>query len=93
MTKTIQAELARRIGRDRKATDSLLQALTRALARHCGELDTVAIPSFGNFAAVKHDEQIITDRSTGARLMLPPEVELTFKPAARLRRIADQKQE
>lgn len=91
MAKTLTSELASRIGRDRKATETLLQALSQAVVRHCGELDAIAIPSFGTFEAVKHPEQIVTDRSTGLRIMLPPEVELTFRPASRLRKISDNK--
>lgn len=87
MSKTFINELARRIGRDRKETDTLLQALHQAVARHCGELDSVAIPSFGTFTAVKHDEQIVDDRATGGKMLLPPEVELTFQSAAKLRKL------
>ncbi len=86
--KTFSAELARRIGRDKKATETLLEALSRAVKQYCSELDTVAIPAFGNFQAVKHDEQEIIDRSTGRRMLLPPEIELTFKPAGKLRKLA-----
>lgn len=89
MAKSFSTELARRIGRDRKATDALLQALSQAVRQHCGELDTVAVPSFGNFVAVKQDEQIVTDHSTGRRVLLPPEVNLTFRPAGKLRKLID----
>lgn len=88
MNKPFISELAKRIGRDKKATETLLDALCREVKTVCGELDTVAIPSFGNFKAVKHDEQIITDRSTGGKLLLPPEIELTFTPAGKLRKLA-----
>ncbi len=87
--KAIASDLAKRIGRDKKATDTLFQALGQALRQHCGELDTVAIPSFGNFIAVKHEEQIVTDRSSGVRLLLPPEIELTFRPGGKLRKLVD----
>lgn len=87
MAKTLTNELAKRIGRDKKETESMLHALNQALRQHCGDLDVVAIPSFGNFIAIKHEEKEVVDRSTGHRLLLPPEVELTFKPAAKLRRL------
>ncbi len=89
MGKTFIGELSRRTGRDRKDCEALLNALGQAVRQHCGELDTVAIPAFGNFVAVKHEEQIITDRSTGKRMLLPPEVELTFRPAGKLRKLVD----
>lgn len=89
MGKNFVSELARRTGRDRKSTEALLQALGCAVRQYCCDLDTVAVPSFGNFSAVKRREQIVTDRVTGKRLMLPPEVELTFRPAGKLRKLAE----
>lgn len=93
MSRNFTTELARRIGRDRKATETLIAALSQALRQHCSELDRVAIPAFGTFEPVKHDEKIVTDRSTGHRIMLPPEVELTFKPASKLRKLAENREE
>lgn len=89
MGKTFIGELARRTGRDRKSTEALLAGLSRALVRHCGELDTVAVPGFGSFAAEKHEEQIVVDRSSGSRMLLPPEIVLTFRPAGKLRKIVE----
>lgn len=89
MNKNITSELAKRIGRDKKATETLLEALSQAIRQHCGELDTVAVPAFGNFKAIKHDEEITTDRSTGRQMLLPPEIELTFTPAGKLRKLVD----
>ena len=48
-SKAFVAELARRLGRDRKETETLLDGLRKALRQHCVELDTVAGPGFGNF--------------------------------------------
>lgn len=85
----ITTELSKRVGRDRKSTEALIDALSKAILQHCGELDTVAIPSFGNFEPVKHDEQIVTDRSSGNKVLLPPEIEMIFKPAGKLRKLVD----
>lgn len=87
MDRNFLTELGKRTGRDRKSTDALLDALSKAILQHCGELDTVAIPSFGNFEPAKRDEQIVTDRSTGNKMLLPPEVELTFRPSGKLRKL------
>ncbi len=86
--KTFTAQLASRINRDKKATEALLQGFVQAVKQHCSELDTVAIPGFGNFTAVKHDEKEVVDHSTGSRLLLPPEIEMTFRAAGKLRRIS-----
>lgn len=86
---SLMADVAKRIGRDRKSTEMLVSALSEAVRRHCGELDGVALPSFGTFRAEKRDEQIVTDISSGKRMLLPPEIELVFAPAAKLRKIAE----
>lgn len=95
-SKSFVAALAKRSGRERKDVESLLAGVARALDRHCGALDQVAIPGFGTFFAEKHDEQVVTDRSSGQMMLLPPEIELLFRPGTKLRgRIeqADKKQE
>lgn len=84
-SKTFSAALAKRTGRGKKDVETLMQAIKEAIRQYCGELDTVAIPGFGNFEAVKHDEQIVNDRVSGKMMLLPPEVELTFHPATKLR--------
>lgn len=89
MSKTFIAELARRTGRDRKAAETLLQGLERALLRHCGDCDVVAVPAFGSFRAEKHDEQIVSDLSTGGKLLLPPEIRVVFSPAGKLRKLVE----
>ncbi len=86
--KTFTADLASRINRDKKATEALLQGLIQSIKQYCSELDTVAIPAFGNFSAVKHDEQEIIDRTNGKRMLLPPEIELTFRAAGKLRKLS-----
>lgn len=84
-TRTLTSELGRRLHRSPKDVEALLEGLRQAFRSHGSELDTVAIPGFGNFEAVKHDEQIVTDHVTGSCMLLPPEVELTFSPATKLR--------
>jgi DNA-binding protein HU-beta/integration host factor subunit alpha len=89
----LTTDLGKRIGRDKKATEVLLQALGQAIRQHCSELDTIAIPSFGNFVAIKHNEQIVTDHTSGTKLLLPPEIELTFRSSGRLRKLINIKTE
>lgn len=84
-SKTFIAALTKRSGRDRKAVELLLEGVAHAIDHHCGELDVVAIPGFGNFQAEKHDEQVVTDRCSGKMMLLPPEIELTFRPGTKLR--------
>lgn len=94
--KTFLATLAKRTGRDRKDVEALLEGLAHAIDRHCSEMDIVAVPGFGNFKAEKHDEQLVPDRCTGKLMLLPPEIELTFRPCTKLRsriELADKQKE
>ena len=69
-------------------TDStkLSMCLADILRQAAIDLDPVAVPSFGTFVPEKHDEEVVTDLSTGRRMLLPPQVNLTFVPAAMLRK-------
>ena len=82
-------ELSGRIGRDRKSTQALLEGLRTTLVQHCAEPESVAVPGFGTFKSVKHEETVSRDLSTGRTLLLPPEVTIEFSPASRLRKIAE----
>lgn len=84
-SKTFTAELAKRIGRDRRTTDTLLDGLRQAILTHCSEQQPIAIPGFGTFEAVKHDEKIVPDRASDGYIMLPPAIELIYSPASKLR--------
>lgn len=88
MSKNIIAELGTRLGRDKKSTQILIDAMRQALIQACSRQTQVAIPGFGTFTPEKHDEQIVTDLSTGQRVLLPPEIILTFNAANKLRKIA-----
>lgn len=90
--KQLTAKLAQRQGRDAKDITSLLTALTAAIRERCTELDSVAIPGFGNFEPTKHDESISTDLVTGARILMPPAITVQFNPSSILRKkISDHK--
>lgn len=47
--------------------------------------DTVQIPSFGSFEVKKHNERIMTNPTTGQRMLVPPKLVLGFKPASAVR--------
>lgn len=89
MSRNFQTELSARIGRDKKSTQALLEALKNVMIQHAGELQSVAVPGFGNFVAEKRAEKISRDLSTGKSMLLPPEVVLEFSPASKLRKIAE----
>ena len=82
--KSFRRILADKLGRKTSDIDALVEGLAIVLRQSCGELDSVAIPTFGTFAAKKHDEEVITDLATGKKLLVPPEISVDFRPGAML---------
>lgn len=83
--KQLQATLAKRMGRNNADIAKLLDALVTTIREKCGELDSIAVPSFGTFEAKKKLERIVVNPGTGKRMLVPPKITLTFKPSALLK--------
>lgn len=83
-SKTFIAGFARRAGLDTKAATAAVSSITSALTDTLADMDSVAIPSFGTFESIKKDETVSHDLSTNKRILLPPVIEVNFKPAAAL---------
>lgn len=73
------AKLAKKMNKEVKDVSALLEGMSQVIKENLSNLDTIAIPGFGEFEAIKEDESIITDHSTGKRLLLPPQVTISFK--------------
>lgn len=81
---TFTSRLSKRIGRSVAETSRLADALTDVIRQAAADLDSVAVPSFGSLTPVKEEETVITDHSSGKRILLPPSVSITFRPASSL---------
>ena len=68
------------------STSALIEGLSMILRDSCGNMDMVAIPSFGSFIPEKEDERVSIDLETGKRMLYPPQINLKFKPSAILRK-------
>lgn len=64
----------------------MLDALISVIRSECGSGNRVAIPGFGSFEGVKHNEEIVKDLATGRNMLLPPSLELKFTEAANLKK-------
>lgn len=84
--KTIVGTIAKKMGRESRDINALIEGLAQVMKERCGELDAVAIPGFGTFEPIKEDEKIVPDLVTHKRIMMPPAITLTFKPSALLRK-------
>lgn len=85
-TRTLCNRISDNLGFESSKTKTLLEAFVKTVNTAVLEGDSVAIPSFGTFSAIKVDEEIVTDRSTGKRMLLPPQISYIFTPAAMLRK-------
>ena len=84
--KTLVQSLSKNLGEDPHKVSAMIDAFAAVLRSSATTLTNVAIPSFGTFSPVKVDEEIVTDRVTGRRMLLPPQVVIEFQPAAMLRK-------
>ncbi len=73
--------LAERTGYDQRTTQRLVNRMVMAMGDAFEESDSVSVPNFGLFEPKKKLERIIVNPATGARMLVPPKLVLTFKPA------------
>lgn len=78
--------LSKKLSRDNKDVSALIEGLSMILRDSCGNMDMVAIPSFGSFIPEKEDERVSIDLETEKRMLYPPQINLKFKPSAILRK-------
>lgn len=85
-SKQLVSIVSQKLSREPKDINALIEALAATLREKCGNMDSVAIPGFGTFVPVKEEEKISTDLSTGKRILLPPQISLSFQPSVILRK-------
>lgn len=78
--------LARRLDRDSATVAKLTEGLSTIIKEQCSAEGRVAIPGFGTFAGIKHEETVTNDLSTGKRMLLPPSIDVVFIPGSRLKK-------
>ena len=84
--KTIVNNLSKKIDREPKEISALIDGLATIIKENCGNLSELASPGFGTFVPTKEDEKVITDLSTGKKILLPPQITLNFEPSIVLRK-------
>lgn len=84
--KQLVVTLSKKIGREPKDINALIDGLSAIIKDKCGALDSIVIPGFGAFIPIKEEEKITTDLSTGKRVLLPPQISLQFRPSTILRK-------
>lgn len=83
---TLIANVATALHRPERDVDALVEGLAATLRGALVEGDTVLLPGFGTFCAVKEEERVVDDLDSGGKLLLPPAITIQFNPSTLLRR-------
>ena len=84
MEDNIISDISRRSSIDAARVARFLAVFAGIVREECGNENNVAIPGFGTFEGVKHDESVVRDLTSGRNMLLPPSIELRFKPGGML---------
>ncbi len=84
--KAFLSAISKATGRDVAQVSLTIQKLAEILSSYCSEMDAVAIPGFGTFQPVKHSESVEHDSATGRSTLVPPSIQVEFKPSVLLRK-------
>lgn len=79
--RTFLGKVAKATGRTAPETGRLADALMTVLAECASAGREVVLPGLGKFYPILEEETIVIDRSTGKRLLLPPEAVVKFECA------------
>ena len=79
--RTLVARVAAKLGKNKTDVARLVEALVGVATARLAEMDSIAVPGFGTFEPVKHDECVVADKASGRRTLVPPRIELQFQPS------------
>lgn len=85
MTTKLISSLAEHYGLTADECKTRLSVLSNVITGLCADLDSVAIPGFGSFQPVKHEEKLVAD-ATGRRFLVPPCIKVGLKSSVVLRK-------
>lgn len=85
-TESLKEVLLNETSLSEKLIDILMEKLPEVMLDCAKELDAIAIPGFGTFFSEKQDERVVTDKTNGENVMLPPQIKYGFKSSVVLRK-------
>jgi len=84
--KAFITKLGKALNRETAEVTTLVEGLCKVF-KECGAgQDSIAIPGFGTFKSEKSEEHVVTDDSTGERILYPPVIAMEFQPSIVLRK-------
>ena len=88
--KELVEKLSKSLDRNKSDINKLVEALSNVVMERCSEHDSISVPRFGTIEAVKHNETVKVDESTGKRMLLPPRVDVEFTTSTVLKKRLNQ---
>ncbi len=82
----MEKEVAVRCGFEEDVVSQILSLFRDEVKCALEAGSNVALPRFGTFSVVKHDDQVSTDLVTGKKMLLPPAITLEFRESGFLRK-------
>ena len=79
------AELSKKLGYTTKETTSLVSTFISELTEQLENEKQVSISGIGTFEVKKKDERVMVNPSTQQRMLIPPKLTVSFKPANTLK--------
>ena len=73
--------MALETGYTNKSTQDLVDSLIKQMTSHLEDGDSILIPNFGTFEVKKKMERIMVSPMTQQRMLVPPKLVVSFKPA------------
>lgn len=83
--KTFTMELAGRLGREPQEVAALCREFAGVMGDVLAQGDSLTVPSFGSFEPKKREEHVALHPSTGRKILIPPKLQVVFRPATNLR--------
>lgn len=83
-TKDFTEILSKRTGLSIEKIRVLEETFSKIMANNLSSLDKIDIPEFGIFESKKKLERVAIHPSTGKKLLIPPKIFISFKPAFKL---------
>lgn len=62
-----------------------VQTLVEVMKKIWHEGDVISLSGFGVLEVKKHNERVSVNPNTGARMLIPPKLALTYKPSSLLK--------
>ncbi len=79
------AELSRRTGYSTKEATTLITAVVTEMSHQLGEDNQISLQGFGTFEVKKKLEHVVVNPSTRQRMLIPPKMEIKFKPSSTIK--------